>query len=371
MQLQNQLKQPFKLSDVTHLAVAGAAAFPVAALVIMVFTAASGSNKAFDTLMASAATGDTSGCKYDVNLDGTVNKADLDAVAAHFGSSQPAGSSIYDVNADGSVNSADLGLVSSNSGKSCASNLPVVPSPVSQPSTAPSPAPSTTTTPTTGTSPVDKYICDSDVNKDGKVDDKDVSLVGANFGKAGVYDVNKDGKVTSADLGIVSANKGKTCSTATTSTQLFIAPGNVVDKAYVGLAICKLRGDVNADGIISSADMGLVVSNFGKQSKYDANGDGIITSADLGIVAANYGQRCNPQTVSQSVTSAVDTSEQQSAMCRFKGDVNGDGVVNSADMGLVTKYFGKRDTKYDTNGDGVITSADVAIVSASYGLRCK
>ena len=54
-----------------------------------------------------------------------------------------------------------------------------------------------------------------------------------------------------------------------------------------------LVGDLNADGIVGSADLDIVRANWGRAVSGlafgDANGDGIVGSADLDIVRANWG----------------------------------------------------------------------------------
>ncbi len=55
-----------------------------------------------------------------------------------------------------------------------------------------------------------------------------------------------------------------------------------------------LEGDLNGDGMVSSADLDIVRGNWGLNvtgaANGDANGDGIVSSADLDIVRANWGR---------------------------------------------------------------------------------
>jgi hypothetical protein len=56
-----------------------------------------------------------------------------------------------------------------------------------------------------------------------------------------------------------------------------------------------LAGDLNGDGVVSSADLDLVRANWGQSvtpgdgMAGDGNGDGIVNSADLDLVRANWG----------------------------------------------------------------------------------
>jgi hypothetical protein len=66
------------------------------------------------------------------------------------------------------------------------------------------------------------------------------------------------------------------------------------------------------------------------------------------------------------------------AQARVAGDVNGDGVVNCADMAIVKTATGKRagqpgfDARADVNNDGIVNVLDLAIVSRALpiGTRC-
>ena len=48
-------------------------------------------------------------------------------------------------------------------------------------------------------------------------------------------------------------------------------------------------------------------------------------------------------------------------------DINGDGVVDSADLGLLTAAWGTSNPDADVNGDGVVNSADLGLVIAAWG----
>ena len=48
-------------------------------------------------------------------------------------------------------------------------------------------------------------------------------------------------------------------------------------------------------------------------------------------------------------------------------DINGDGVVDTADLGLFIGAFGSNNPVYDFNGDGVVDTADLGILNAQFG----
>ncbi len=50
-----------------------------------------------------------------------------------------------------------------------------------------------------------------------------------------------------------------------------------------------LRGDLNGDGVIDGADLGILLSGWGSSGPGDLNGDGVVDGADLGILLGNWG----------------------------------------------------------------------------------
>ena len=51
-------------------------------------------------------------------------------------------------------------------------------------------------------------------------------------------------------------------------------------------------------------------------------------------------------------------------------DLNNDGVVDTADLGILLSEFGTPGVLADLNGDGVVDTADLGILLASFGLNC-
>jgi hypothetical protein len=53
------------------------------------------------------------------------------------------------------------------------------------------------------------------------------------------------------------------------------------------------------------------------------------------------------------------------------GDLNSDGVVDTADLGLVLSAFGSPDVIADINGDGVVDTADLGLLLGAFGSTCS
>ncbi len=48
-------------------------------------------------------------------------------------------------------------------------------------------------------------------------------------------------------------------------------------------------GDINGDGVVDGADLGILLNNWGGDGAADLNGDGIVDGADLGLLLNNWG----------------------------------------------------------------------------------
>ncbi|MCB9837857.1 MAG: hypothetical protein H6813_00825 [Phycisphaeraceae bacterium] len=58
------------------------------------------------------------------------------------------------------------------------------------------------------------------------------------------------------------------------------------------------------------------------------------------------------------------------APCSFIADLNGDGVVDTADLGILLGAFGSAGPLGDLNGDMIVDTADLGILLSSFGLDC-
>ena len=60
-------------------------------------------------------------------------------------------------------------------------------------------------------------------------------------------------------------------------------------KSFVTAGNCGIPGDIDGNGAVDSADLGVLLSTWGAGGAADLNGDGSVDSADLGILLANWG----------------------------------------------------------------------------------
>jgi len=78
----------------------------------------------------------------------------------------------------------------------------------------------------------------------------------------------------------------------------------------------------------------------------DLNGDRKVDGRDLSALLYQYGNHCPPYTPSQDVLNIKDTDEREMVMFmeqvsdRPRADINGDCVVNNADLSVLLSTYG-------------------------------
>ena len=78
----------------------------------------------------------------------------------------------------------------------------------------------------------------------------------------------------------------------------------------------------------------------------------------------------NPQTFAQAVINTMDWEAYAGGFTGVFGNVNGDNVVDDADLLEVLFNFGSEGGSADANGDGVVDDADLLIVLFNFGASC-
>jgi hypothetical protein len=65
-----------------------------------------------------------------------------------------------------------------------------------------------------------------------------------------------------------------------------------LDSLEVRVSSTFLDGDLDLDGVVGLADLGLLLASYEIDDGADINGDGVTDLADLGILLGEYGQHC-------------------------------------------------------------------------------
>lgn len=193
-----------------------------------------------------------------------------------------------------------------------------------------------------------------DVNGDNAVDAIDLAMLSDCYGSESgdsayreAADFNGDGAIDIADYALLSEHFGMRGS---------------VPAYFVKLPV---PGDINGDGAVNFSDLRLLAKAWGtswKDRRYneaaDLNHDGWIDIADYAIFSTHFAPRGK-------APAAVPFP--------YPGDINGDGVVGTADFKILENSYGasSKDGNYDAsadlNQDGSIDIADYAILSAAWG----
>ncbi|MDM7461681.1 MAG: hypothetical protein P3X24_008565, partial [bacterium] len=78
----------------------------------------------------------------------------------------------------------------------------------------------------------------------------------------------------------------------------------------------------------------------------------------------------NPQLLAEARIFNMDWEAYGGGFTGVFGNVNGDGVVDDADLLQVLFNFGSDDAASDANGDGVVDDADLLLVLFNFGATC-
>jgi hypothetical protein len=112
----------------------------------------------------------------------------------------------------------------------------------------------------------------------------------------------------------------------------------------------SLIGDVNRDRTVNQADRDLVTAALGtagvRPQDGDANGDGFVDFLDLARLAQHYN---------------VATGN-----TLLDGDFNGDGAVDFLDLAVMAQHY-NTGGRSDLNGDGIVNQADLDLVNGNFG----
>jgi parallel beta-helix repeat protein len=125
-------------------------------------------------------------------------------------------------------------------------------------------------------------------------------------------------------------------------------------------------GDVNRNGFIDQADVGIINASFGSipgsprwNPDADLNNDSKVDILDASRCAAHSGYN-----IWKYFGNSTFRSEQWSVFAKM-GDVNRDGYINTVDVNTVAAYFGQTvppaPSSVDLDGSGIVNIVDISI----------
>jgi hypothetical protein len=221
-----------------------------------------------------------------------------------------------------------------------------------------------------------------DINNDGIFDILDVAIMlsGVDDSGSAVGDANRDGTVDALDVAqVMAAGKFATGQAAKWEEGDFDGDGKVTDDDMSILQAAfkqfanPVKFDCTGDGKVDGADLGKFITRFDKVSSgatwldCDFTGDGIVDLLDAAEATAQ-----NPSPFTKVAYGPIRTNADLGSDKPRYGDLNLDGKVNETDALLITasgKYdkgkVGAMLSDGDANADGAVDILDVAIVLAN------
>ncbi len=280
----------------------------------------------------------------DVNEDGDADYIDVSMIYAYLnGTLTLSNQQLYnaDVNADGKIDKVDALLINNNYNSDIYKNI--LPN-----------------------EPITDYVLYGDVYEDGEVDAKDTvkirqylnNYTTLSYQQLKNADINADGKIDKVDELLIKRAVAKQIPNT--------LPDNPI-KDYI------LYGDLNEDGEITEEDITLL-SNYLETGKKrsdqslknaDVNEDGKVNIVDLGLLQMYIESPDNFPGFTEKSHSLPNYSISKEYYTINYGDINCDGSIDVYDIQCLYEYLtgsttltGQKLLNADVNGDGVINSAD-------------
>ena len=89
--------------------------------------------------------------------------------------------------------------------------------------------------------------------------------------------------------------------------------------------------------------------------------DSVAFDGQRAIIGSRWDDTTEPNAGSATVLSFVE---------ECVGDINGDGTIDTADLGVLISNFGQLSIQADLNGDGIVDTADLGLLIGVFGLDC-
>lgn len=146
-----------------------------------------------------------------------------------------------------------------------------------------------------------------------------------------------------------------------------VVQGGSTDKSYVRTVDLVFSANEDVASLVSGNHLHLTKQDFSGSAPMPIPLTGVVHVVDhaieLDFGAGGIGGNPNSFAGDGSYEISVDGSPNTFTFVRRLGDVNGDGLVNNADLNLIRRSLGSKhpNLKADVNGDGKINRSDLAL----------
>jgi hypothetical protein len=223
-----------------------------------------------------------------------------------------------------------------------------------------------------------------DVNGDYIVNTSDVLEALSQFGSSTeASDLDQNGAVTRVDLNLIRSQMGETACSQLPGDANGDKVVNVYDLivTYIAIGSSLTQFDCDKDGAVTTADYYLVNDALGTIAgdtlEGDINGDWVVDDADIDLIDATYGEEWAQADIDGNGTVAF--SDLSAALGNygigsgeaFEADIDMNCATDAQDLQVLVAAMGTDFAPADINGDGLVNTADVLILQANYGQTCE
>jgi hypothetical protein len=117
---------------------------------------------------------------------------------------------------------------------------------------------------------------------------------------------------------------------------------------------------VDQEGLVEAYKVG--PNGFERDEKHPMDG----ATAGAGLAVARSTSNWTPET--QAWVGSDDTFDDRAVELDCLGDLNFDGKVDSADIGMLLGDWGSTRSIADLNHDGIVDSADIGLLLGAFGV---
>lgn len=135
--------------------------------------------------------------------------------------------------------------------------------------------------------------------------------------------------------------------------------------AWTDVGFDERVGDFDGGGVVNSMDQAQIDSEIASLDGGSQDGDGAVNGS---VTVVSFASAFNVHDVTGD--GVINSADRAALGPALVGDLNGDCVVNFADLNLVVSFFNTGNEDGDVNGDGLVNFADLNLVVSNFNVTC-